>query len=425
MTRKFTLVMMALTSLIVGRAFAFYNPVVEDRTLDIDVDANYDGSISGADDSIETSQGGIVMVGGWTNIMIQQTITTAVPGDPNTVRLSWLKEHIELAETSGGTAITPDGYMDTAQTTPYKDYPGLNTTKTLWVHGISTSHTARAEHLRLELIHFDQAYDPNSHDEIALTVVDVEKIEYRRLDQTAWVTETNIAAGAKNTNVHKAEVRITMTPAFSGLPIAATNSGGAGKNTPGALSPFSAQQTDANGQVYCTYTSSDKRSDVTVKVVECAGARTDVDLGSTLHEEWDIAGAYDFEFEDYFSPENPDPVKFYPTLNEIKGFGAIDGHSMGFYTPELTIIKTEFDFTNWNMTEDEITAYYPDYPELPSGYSITDFIEHSATTEISTGEYKNTQTVHDQWDYDAATDVLTFILVDGYEFAPYDESVYY
>ena len=171
MTRKLTL-MMTLASLMVCRLLAFNNPEV--RELDIDVDSDYDCAITDADDSIETNKGGIVFVGGWTNITIRQAVETSQPGDSNTVRLSWITNHIELADTRGGSPITIEGYMDTAQTTAYKDYPGLNSNRTLWVHGISTSHTARAEAIRLELQHYDEAYDPNSHDEIAITVVDVD-----------------------------------------------------------------------------------------------------------------------------------------------------------------------------------------------------------------------------------------------------------
>ena len=58
-----------------------YNPEV--RRVDIDVDSDYNGAIEAADDGSEVTAGGIVCVGGWTNITINQTLTTTQPGDQN------------------------------------------------------------------------------------------------------------------------------------------------------------------------------------------------------------------------------------------------------------------------------------------------------------------------------------------------------
>jgi len=79
-------ILMTMVSLISRCAMGAYNP--ELREVDVDVDANYDGTITDADDSIEMSAGGVVCVGGWTNIVLKQTITDAQPGDENKVCLS-------------------------------------------------------------------------------------------------------------------------------------------------------------------------------------------------------------------------------------------------------------------------------------------------------------------------------------------------
>ncbi len=168
MKRRLIASLIALTALVSSSALAGFNPEV--REIDLDVDSDYNGSITDADDSIETSKGGIVMAGGWTNITFTQTLTNVQNGDPNTVRLAWTTNHIELCESVGGAPITPDGYMGAAS---YKDYPGL-TKKTLWVHGISSSSTAREDDIRAELIHFEEAYDPNTHDEINITVINMD-----------------------------------------------------------------------------------------------------------------------------------------------------------------------------------------------------------------------------------------------------------
>ena len=98
---------------------------------------------------------------------------------------------------------------------------------------------------------------------------------------------------------------------------------------------------------------------------------------------------------------------------------------MGFYTPDLTIIETVYDFWNGTITDNLIPASYPTYTGLPTGYTVDSFVEHSPTAEISPGEYRNYQTTHDQYQYDPIADTLTTWEVDSYEFNPYDNSVYY
>ena len=74
MKRRLIASLIALTALVSSSALAGFNPEV--REIDLDVDSDYNGSITDADDSIETSKGGIVMAGGWTNITVSYTHLT-------------------------------------------------------------------------------------------------------------------------------------------------------------------------------------------------------------------------------------------------------------------------------------------------------------------------------------------------------------
>jgi hypothetical protein len=264
-----------------------------------------------------------------------------------------------------------------------------------------------------------------------LSVIGVQSIEYCRMDkdqsdETNWVTSLNIAAGARNTDVHKARVRITITPPVSGVSITAERDGGDGVQAPASFSQDGGT-TDGSGAVYGTYTSSDKMGETpTIKVTECEGYAVDIAPGSTLHHRWDMAGEYDFSFPTYFVPGEPDDVSFYPTLEESGGRGAIDGHDVTSYTRSAVLYCYSYDFENATYTLNGIYApEYPSYADFPpfDGVSMGQLIEHSETAEGSSGVYTSTHTVNDYWDFDSETGTLQVIEPQQYSFGFYDESV--
>ena len=240
--------------------------------VDLDVDADYDGTISvdSPDDPIEVSDGGVVYVGKRKPIKLREVEPA---GTASSAILTWTTSKIKVFTTDSGTAEVSSG-------------DDVTLPATLWVQGESVSASPQDVTMTLEA-------SGGAADEIAFTVVEVDKIEYCRLDKDQsvagnWVTDENIAAGAKNTDVHKARVRITIKPVLANVSVTAARNGGNGDAVAGTLSPTSSQLTDSSGQVYCTYKSGDKIEDLTIKVTECAGSTVSIDLGSILHQLWDI-----------------------------------------------------------------------------------------------------------------------------------------
>ncbi len=260
-----------------------------------------------------------------------------------------------------------------------------------------------------------------------LTLIRVESVEYCRADKDSssesdWDTSVYVAAGGKNTDVHKTDVRITIEPAVSGATIVAEKNGGNG-DVVAAVFAQQSSTTDSDGRVYGTYTSSDKLEDATIKVVQCQYHAVDIDPGSTITQEWDIAGDYDFEFPSVFVPEEPDDVSFYPTLDVVAAEGAIDKHSMEYYTTEATLYYCSWNLETDEFEEKEITVTYPNYTGIPFGQTIDTLIQHSQTSEKPLGVYTNAQKVHDYWDYDTETGIFRLIEPQSYSFSAYDTEV--
>ena len=151
--------------------------------------------------------------------------------------------------------------------------------------------------------------------------------------------------------------------------------------------------------------------------------------------EWDYAGSRNFDYNDYFIPEEAEDVFFYPTLleiagedannNGIAGESAIDGHSMPFVVGYVTV-----QFWAYDLELDD----YVDYgemtvnvtpgtdPTVVYGLKVSDLIEIDATTELIPGKYKSVQTVYD--DYFLVNDYYTEVQVIEYCFDVYDLDVF-
>jgi hypothetical protein len=356
--------------------------------------------------------GGFVAKDGW------KMITLSVDG-AGSARLNWNSTNIVVYTATNGTALSNPTYWPDTSTMP----------SNLWVYGVDasasgpTATVCGSEHICLEALNNGTSYTTPYFDRVGFTVVAVTKIEYCRFDLSTWSTDITIAAGAKTSDVHNAKVRVTIAPVTAGVSIIPETNGASGIVTSGVLTPSGSQLTDANGQVNYSYRSGDRVTNLTIKVVECAGTSVNIDLGSTLHQAWDMAGAHDYKYPAYFEPGLSDKITFYPTLDVAGGAGAIDGHYIGYYTIKLDLLELSFNFSTGLSSSSPIIALFPLYSGLPTGFCISDFVVHSVTTEILPGEYENEQTVQDWWDYDLLTDTFTIYAVQGYTFGAYDANV--
>lgn len=266
------------------------------------------------------------------------------------------------------------------------------------------------------------------HDSVQLTVMEfATTVKYCRGDkdesvESNWTPGIQVAAGGLPSGVHKARVCISVTPALPGIPISAGISGGTG-DLISAEFVADAYETNGNGKLYGTFRSSDKIEDVSLRILSLNGATLDQITGAKIQQVWDVAGDYDFYYPEYFVPDEPDQVSFYPTLDVPGGVGAIDGHSMAYYTPSAEISWYEYDGLADTFFAETITVSYPLYTGIPFGVSIDDLVSQFPAMEISSGVYQNTQTVHDYWDYNPGTESIKSIEVNEYEFSAYDESL--
>jgi hypothetical protein len=267
---------------------------------------------------------------------------------------------------------------------------------------------------------------------INVTVVEVEYVKVRRMGSgNSLANSATIAAGGFSSNVHKADVEMKITPVPSGTyavacPVSLANADGyATDNVKAKLYMGGALAIEGSGSGSVTVSSADGKlagylvSSNWMKTCTISGGSA----SAAVDFAWDCAGAYDFTLPEYFIPDVPDEVWFYPTLNEVMGDGAIDAyHSIPYYTLSADLYWYSYDFSTDSEADGTVTVYYPSYTGIPFGKAMTDLIEHSATTMSASGAYQNTQTVYDY--YDIVGDEFRLIEVDGYTFAVYDEDVH-
>ena len=161
--------------------------------------------------------------------------------------------------------------------------------------------------------------------------------------------------------------------------------------------------------------SSDKKTDGCVV--------SSYDPSASVAFEWDCAGDYDFTCPAFFVPGVGDTVEFYPTLDEVGGNGAIDGHDIEFYTYSARLYWYTYDLVTGEEDSGFAPVFFSDgYADMPFGLSITTLVEHTATSEIAQGVYQNTQTVNDYYDIDG--DLFRVVEVDVYDYATWDQDVY-
>lgn len=423
MKRRLIAALIAVTALVSSSALAGVNPHILEVFLDID----------GVADPVEfgtTAEpggpGGFVAKDGWKKIILGYSGPA-----PLRTRLNWNSTKIWIyTDTNATVAISNDKVWDIEN----GDVMPTN----LWVKGLDvstngpTTTTCGPEHICLEAINNGTPYITNLFDRVGFTVVAVTNIEYCRMDMnqsvaTNWVTTLKVAAGAKTTDVHKAKVRVTITPTASGVSMVATNNGGGGQ----AVACSFVQTTfltDIDGRIFGDYRSSDQVEDVTIKVISLADWSVSVDLGSTLSNKWDYAGDYDWLVPPYFIPEVADDVRFYPTLGVAGGAGGIDQHTMTNFAGRIDLLMLEYNFSTGDVTPTPITGSFPNYwyaspPTNMPSLTAEQVINMTPPVEESPGVYRSTHTAHDFWDYNMVTDTLTDVLVLEYVMSACDLSV--
>ncbi len=278
-------------------------------------------------------------------------------------------------------------------------------------------------------------------------VVEIKDAAVRRKGTSTFSGSADIAAGGHSSDEHKADVRFTIDPVPSGsfsIDFPVTLSGAAARSGTSDTARLIGVQ-DGNGEGTLTVSDGDISSggELTETLVSsnvrqtCTVSYSDGSASADVSFVWDTDGVYDFEFPSYFVVGSGDDVRFYPTLDEIAGNdpdsngtageGKITGHSMDYWTR-----KVEVRYWEYNYNTDTYTAFGSDTfdnldgsnIEIHFGVKLHSLIDHSATSEVTSGVYENTQTVYDYYSYDSSTGVEQVIEVWNYSFGVYDHNSY-
>ncbi|MBO7620994.1 MAG: hypothetical protein J6T06_10810 [Victivallales bacterium] len=279
---------------------------------------------------------------------------------------------------------------------------------------------------------------------VVIAKIDAVAVKRSDLPETSFAGTATVAAGGKSSAVHKASVRAYVTPSnYTGkvdLTFTASLSGAAaftGTSVNGRLDNGEGSVVgDTSSVIHVTHVtdghfdgilaSSNVRRDCTVTI----DGRT-----ARVAFEWDCAGSRNFEYEDYFIPEEPEDIFFYPTLQEIagedtnnngiSGEGAVNGHSMpfvvGFVKVQFWAYDLELDeFVDFGETTVNVAPGTD--PAVVYGLKVSDLIDIDATTEPVSGKYKSVQTVYD--DYFFYNNYYSEVQVLEYCFDVYDLDVF-
>ena len=206
--------------------------------------------------------------------------------------------------------------------------------------------------------------------EKTVTVVQIASIEGRRTGSgDAFGSSATIAAGGYSSDVHKADVEMTIAPlptvAYTvDCPVSLANAEGylgePPDNVRAKLYMGGSLVVEGNGTGYVTFSSPDGKATGYLQSSNLGRTCTiSSGLGSAqVTFAWDTpgGGAYDYEFPDYFVPGIADTVKFFATLQEVSGLdedgdgtggeGLIDLHEMKFYTRRIEVKCWKWDMAN-------------------------------------------------------------------------------
>jgi hypothetical protein len=276
-------------------------------------------------------------------------------------------------------------------------------------------------------VEYQRCGGPPSSDTSGNIVVFNADLKVRRKGSgDAYAGSAMVAAGKLSSDVHKADVEVSATPAVSGIPIDVQIKSGEGGGEPGTSGEASLSMgdtTDANGKITGSYTSSNKTEDVTLEA-RCGSCQYLLD-SAAIYQKWDDDAGLEFNVPEVFVPGIPDTCKFTCRLMEDV---PIDGHAIEWYTRGIKL-----DWYWWNIDTDEedwaVTQY--DYPftgddDLPFDKEIGDFTAYSGGSESPAGVYAKTHTVYDYFDIIEIEGEYVWqeALVMTYDFAVYDHGVY-
>lgn len=214
------------------------------------------------------------------------------------------------------------------------------------------------------------------------------KIEVRRAGDTGeWGTSADVAAGKLDSNLHKAEVRISfdpkpMEPVNLSIGISGVPAGGKGESGKAALVLSDGSTLGGSQSVTLrvspdgltgTYTSSNKRGDCTL---------TADGSSATIHQKWDYLTkeTADWDHEEGFAYDTPHPVSLTIKLDENT---PIVGHPLVFSPTEVSY--TKIDPETWEVT---------DYSGVKEDFSrFIVFSNEGRDTTDSTGKASSSYTV--------------------------------
>ncbi|MBI3948346.1 MAG: hypothetical protein HY321_20695 [Armatimonadetes bacterium] len=222
-----------------------------------------------------------------------------------------------------------------------------------------------------------------------------------------FASSATVAAGAKSSAEHKADVRIGITPAIAGVTVPGpTLVGTTGDGEVTNANVSGGGTTDSNGQVVNTaaHTSSDVIKDVTIEIV-----RSYTVPQATVTQTWNEDDNC-WEYDEYFCYDEALPVTFKPRFEDTQ-WVAITGHTMNFIVPEA-------DVWHWNESlEDYELLTYTNDPEDPNDWILAALctFDPTSTGDSPAGSYTSDLTV--AWDEDE--------IVDTVWFDAQDDGVYY
>lgn len=220
-------------------------------------------------------------------------------------------------------------------------------------------------------------------------------IEVRRKGSTgSWSGGTNVAAGGKDPDVHKADIRVAANPPVAGLEVSVSIPDGYGEGStltacPAALSPDPATlTTGSDGIATATFTSSNKIENVPIKLKP---AGVDHEFGSaTVNQRWDHEDGGEWEYEQYFVPEVAHPVSLKLELADGPDLVPISGHTVKFYA--WKVVYYEWDDSTEQFEPQEETIGADNFWDL-SHFCV--FNAPSTQDSGNTGVYSTAMTVKD------------------------------
>ncbi len=220
----------------------------------------------------------------------------------------------------------------------------------------------------------------------------------------AFGNTATVAAGGKDSDVHKAEIQVTANPPIAGIPVNVFIQEGTGQGKEGTGGPATLEignTTDCNGKITGTLTSSNKTEEVHLQVHP-----TDEAFNSEvrIYQEWDHQNGGEWQYEPYFIPNAPSDVSW--TL-EIADGVPITGHTAKFYAQRVV-------YYEW----DDVLLDYVRYEEERCPANNCDLSFYSDFTPAQTqdsgdGVYSSQQTVYeDDENFDWFVDEVEFRGVD-------------